>query len=246
MTGRELSFERLFNVRDLGGLRTADGRTVRPGLVYRSDDPHRATEADVEALRALGIRTVIDLRLDEEVEVRGSHVWTTLGLDPVRCSIMTQEPVPENLARYIEPEFVRDEYLAMIADDDIARRLWRALAAAGDEPRLIHCASGRDRTAVIAAFLLETLGVSREDVLDDYEASGTGMERMLAYIDEHVPDAVPMSEGNRYAFTRTPRACMAAFLDAVDDRWGSPVSYLEKLGLGPELDRLRADLLTDG
>lgn len=245
MTGRELTFERLFNVRDLGGLTTADGRSVRRGLVYRSDDPHRATEADVEALRALGISTVIDLRLDVEVDARGSAAWTTLGIDPVRCSIMSKDPVPEDLARYVEPEFVRDEYLAMIADDEIARRLWRALAAAGEKPRLIHCASGRDRTAVVSAFLLEALGVSREDVLDDYEASGPGMERMLAYIDENLPDAVPMTEGNRYAFTRTPRACLAAFLDAVDERWDSPVGYLTQLGLGDDVKRLRADLLSD-
>lgn len=240
---RELSFERIFNLRDLGGMRTGDGRTIRRGLVFRSDDPHRATEADIEALRALGISTVVDLRMDEEVGIRGSAVWEALQVVPVRCSTLTKLPVPEDLARYIDPEFIRVEYFSMLGSEEVAHRLWGALAAAGDRPRLIHCASGRDRTAIVAAFLLEALGVDREQVLDDYEASAPGMVRLLAHLDEHVPAAAAMSEGNRHSFVRTPRECMAAFLEAVDERWGSPVAYLEKLGVGPELERLRADLL---
>lgn len=238
-----ISFERIFNLRDLGGLPTADGRTLRHGLVYRSDDPHLATSADVSALRALGIHTVIDLRLDEEVERRGSRTWEALDVIPVRCSTLTKPPVPEDLAKYIDPEFIRVEYFSMLGTDEVAHRLWGALAAAGSKPRLIHCASGRDRTAIVCAFLLEALGVSRELVLDDYAASAPGMERLLAHLDEHAP--VEMSEGNRYSFVRTPRECMAAFLDAVDEQYGSPVAYLEKLGVGPELDHLRRDLLTD-
>jgi protein-tyrosine phosphatase len=237
-----VNFERIFNLRDLGGMQTADGRTVRGGLVYRSDDPHLATAADVAALRALGISTVIDLRLDEEVEVRGSAVWAALGVTPMRCSTLTKAPVPEDLAKYVDPDFIRVEYFSMLGTEEVARRLWRALADAGDRPRLIHCASGRDRTAIVA-FLLESLGVDREHVLDDYEASAPGMVRLLAHIDEHIPSAQPMSEGNRYSFVRTPRACMAAFLEAVDEQYGSPVSYLEKLGLGAELETLRNDLL---
>jgi protein-tyrosine phosphatase len=239
----DVEFERIFNFRDLGGMRTTDDRTIRRGLVYRSDDPHLATEADVEALRALGIHTVIDLRLDEEVGVRGSAVWQALDVVPVRCSTLTKPPVPEDLAKYIDPEFIRVEYFSMLGSEDVAHRLWRALAEAGDRPRLIHCASGRDRTAIVAAFLLEALGVDREQVLDDYAASAAGMVRLLAHLDEHRPEASAMSEGNRYSFVRTPRECMAAFLEAMDEQWGSPVAYLEKLGVGPELDRLRGDLL---
>jgi protein-tyrosine phosphatase len=236
-----MTFERVFNFRDLGGLPTTDGRSVRHGLVYRSDDPHLATEADISALRALNISTVIDLRLDEEVEVRGSQVWAALDIVPVRCSTLTKPPVPEDLAKYIDPEFIRVEYFSMLGSEETALRLWGALAAAGDRPRLIHCASGRDRTAIVCAFLLESLGVDRTHVLDDYAASAPGLERMLAHLDEHAP--VSLTEGNRYSFVRTPRECMAAFLDAVDERWGSPVAYLEKLGLRPEIDRLRRDLL---
>ncbi len=237
------TFERIFNLRDLGGLPTADGRSIRHGLVYRSDDPHLATEADVEALRKLGITTVIDLRLDEEVGVRGSAVWEALDVIPVRCSTLTKPPVPEDLAKYIDPEFIRVEYFSMLGSEEVAHRLWGALADAGNSPRLIHCASGRDRTAIVAAFLLETLGVDREHVLDDYAASAPGMERLLAHLDEHHPAASAMSEGNRYSFVRTPRECMAAFLEAIDEKYGSPVAYLEKLGVEAAIQRLREDLL---
>lgn len=238
-----MNFERIFNLRDLGGLPAEDGRTVRHGLLYRSDDPHLATAADVEALRALGIHTVIDLRLDEEVDRRGSTTWEALDVVHVRASTLTKPPVPADLAKYIDPEFIRVEYFSMLGSEEVAHHLWGALAAAGDKPRLVHCASGRDRTAIVCAFLLEALGVDREHVLDDYAASAPGMVRLLAHLDVHHPADSTMSEGNRYSFVRTPRECMAAFLDAVDEQHGSPVTYLEKLGVGAELNRLRADLL---
>lgn len=245
MTERALAFERLFNVRDLGGLRTTDGRRVRRGRVYRSDDPHLATEADVEALRDLRLATVIDLRLDGEVDERGSAAWAALGVTPVRASIMAKDPAPETFARYIDPEFVAQEYLAMLTDPELARVIWRALAAGSGAPTLVHGASGRDRTGVVCALLLEILGVDRGQVLADYEASGAGMARLLAYIDEHRPEWRPATEENRYSFVRTPAPCLAAFLDAVEDRWGSAAGYLDELGVQAEAEQLREALLEE-
>jgi protein-tyrosine phosphatase len=69
---RSVAFAHVFNVRDLGGLPTADGRTVRRGLVYRADGVDRLDGSDLEVARALGLRTVIDLRTTMEVERRGT------------------------------------------------------------------------------------------------------------------------------------------------------------------------------
>jgi protein-tyrosine phosphatase len=63
---RHLDWEGCANVRDLGGLRAAGGRSTRRGAVVRADAADRLTAAGWSSLRAHGIRTVIDLRNDDE------------------------------------------------------------------------------------------------------------------------------------------------------------------------------------
>ena len=240
---RELRLERVFNLRDLGGLSTEDGRRVRRGRLFRSDDPLMATSADREALRELNLRTVLDLRHDDEVERRGSAVWTELGVQVVRCSLMSELPGNSAWVRFTDPEYVADIYLDLLIDVDLGRLWWQTLAAAAQAPVLIHCASGRDRTGVVAAMLLSALGVRRDQVIEDYAISAPGMVRLLAHLDEHVPERSPRDEGQRYTFVRTPADCMAAFLDAVDKRWGSVEGYLTEVGVQEQVTRMRAALL---
>src|SRR6478752_9516872 len=68
---RLVVLEAVHNFRDLGGYPTADGRVTRWRTLYRADGLHRLTPGDVELLRPLGLRTVLDLRTDRELEQRG-------------------------------------------------------------------------------------------------------------------------------------------------------------------------------
>ncbi|MGQ0625271.1 MAG: tyrosine-protein phosphatase [Sporichthyaceae bacterium] len=242
---RELRFERVFNIRDVGGLSAAERRTLRTGRLFRADAPIRATDADVEALRALGLRTVIDLRTPGELESRGTAPWTALGMRHVHCPVLAELPAPGDEHRYCEPDFAAETYLGFLDNVEVGRRLWRALAECTREPTLIHCAAGRDRTGVVVALLQQMLGVPRNLVLDDFEASGSGMERLLAYLDEHEPHHAPVTDGHRYSFIRTPPECIAALLDGVDERWGSVGGYLQHLGVEAEAERLRENLLCE-
>ena len=54
-------FEGLVNFRDLGGI-AADGGTMRPGRLFRSDSLNYATEADAARLVEAGLATIVDLR----------------------------------------------------------------------------------------------------------------------------------------------------------------------------------------
>ena len=83
---RSIAFDLVFNVRDLGGLATEDGRKVRRGLVYRADGVNRLDGKDLEAARALGLRTVVDLRTLGEVEGRGGFPVDRLPVEIGRAS----------------------------------------------------------------------------------------------------------------------------------------------------------------
>ena len=67
----------LVNLRDVGGIPTADGRSIAPGRLLRSDNLQALTESDVEALLARGLTDVVDLRSDYEAEMEGPgpDVW---------------------------------------------------------------------------------------------------------------------------------------------------------------------------
>ncbi len=68
---RVIALDEQPNFRDLGGYPTADGRTTRWGMIYRSGELSTLTDADLSRLEDLGIASVIDLRSEREAESRG-------------------------------------------------------------------------------------------------------------------------------------------------------------------------------
>jgi protein-tyrosine phosphatase len=88
---RILDFEGCVNFRDLGGYRTADGRTVAWRRLFRAEGLNKLTE--------LGLTTVIDLRTQDEAEQRGSFpVYDVpvrhVGL-PLTDVLLATEDVPD-------------------------------------------------------------------------------------------------------------------------------------------------------
>jgi protein-tyrosine phosphatase len=160
-----------YNVRDLGGLRTCDGRRTRQGLVYRGDSLDHLTDSDAELLFAkLGIGAVIDLRTKEETPAAPSP----RPVPGYRYSILEEgrlgrEPFPSD-----DPEELAKVYLSNLdhgraavaaAIETVARYL------SADVPSIFHCAAGRDRTGIISAILLGLAGVTDEQIAADYLAS---------------------------------------------------------------------------
>src|SRR4051794_11700936 len=69
---RLIPLDNVHNSRDLGGYETADGRHTRWRTLFRADSLSHLAGDDLDAVRALGLHTVIDLRLTEESEKWGS------------------------------------------------------------------------------------------------------------------------------------------------------------------------------
>ena len=82
---RHIEFEGVMNFRDLGGYRTSQGATVRWGRLFRSGGLHYMTDADVRQARAMGIRSVLDLRRPDEIGYQGTgeHVDASIAYHPL-------------------------------------------------------------------------------------------------------------------------------------------------------------------
>src|SRR5215471_4005016 len=163
------------NFRDLGGHRTADGRTVRRSTVFRSAHLGGLTDQDRQQLGTLGVRTIVDLRgVSEAAEtphlidglsckVVGAHIEPQLG-EKLRTAIDDGTATP-----FVVMQFLTDHYR------DYPRRcapgfrtLFTTLSDGRQRPLVFHCTAGKDRTGFASALLLTLLGVSWETVIGDY------------------------------------------------------------------------------
>lgn len=170
-TDRHLSWDGCFNARDLGDLPTADGGRTRPGAVVRSDSVHSLTAAGWAALEAHGVRTVVDLRNDNElardVADRPPGLTTIrVPIDDAADTAFWQALWDDGLdgsPLYFRPFLARK-----------AQRCAAAVAAVADAAPggvLVHCVGGRDRTGLVSMLLLALVGVDPDHIADDYELS---------------------------------------------------------------------------
>lgn len=170
------SFERLVNFRDVGGAKTADGRSFRTGVVFRSEVLSRMSERDAARLHTLDLNLVCDLRTPRD----GAKAPALGGVRRVNVPLH-ELPAYDIGARKIlgllfstsgEDRFreLLHAYYHHIAFERTARlgEVLTLLSREENLPALIHCTAGRDRTGFVAAILQLVAGVPYETVLEDY------------------------------------------------------------------------------
>ncbi|MDI9886004.1 tyrosine-protein phosphatase [Streptomyces sp. HNM0645] len=239
---RHIPFERLCNFRDLGGYATEDGRSVRWGRLYRSDSLDKLAGEDWERFLGMGIGTVVDLRHPWEIEARG-RVPDDASFTYHNLSIEHRPYDQPSLGPEIEVgPFLAERYLEVA--DDGAAELHEALEviAASDRPVVFHCASGKDRTGLLAALVLALVGVSEEDAAEDFALTELATKRLLADWRAAHGGREPTWPG----YGRAPAEVMTLFLAALTHRHGSVRDYAANaLGVDEALTAaLRERLLT--
>ena len=149
---RLIELEGAVNFRDLGGYATVDGRRTRWRELFRADGLGELTEPDLEILRQLGIRTVIDLRTGHELQQSRFDVEA----HPVEFHHF---PFIKSLSNADDferaPGFLGTQYQRMLEDaaPQIVGAL-TALAAPDARPAVFHCTAGKDRTGLLSALVL--------------------------------------------------------------------------------------------
>ncbi|MFI9819751.1 GNAT family N-acetyltransferase [Streptomyces sp. NPDC052013] len=229
---RHIPFDALHNFRDLGGWTTTDGHRIRPGRLYRADSlgKLRTGTADWTRFLSLGIGTVVDLRYPWEIEARGrvpahpSFTYHNLSIEhrPYDQAALTQDVAPG--------PYLAERYLEVAEDgtEEIARALHLITdAATTGIPLVFHCASGKDRTGLLAALILALLDVPRETVLEDFSLTELATPALLA------DWTTRQGQAPRWpAYGRAPAEVMDLFLTALTTRYGGVEDYVTKaLGL---------------
>ena len=231
--------EGAYNVRDLGGYPTVDGRSTRWRTFLRADGLHRLTSDDQDRLVQYGVRTVVDLRKTWEVEespnvftgssrVRYRH-HNLLGDDPIE---QPGSEVPKQVAGYVGPDgLVANTYPVWLDNmQDRVADVLATLAAPGALPAVFHCTAGKDRTGVISALLLGLAGVPAETIAADYTLSASRL--FDVYVREVAPpDLSDTYSEEDYRRDQCPPEAMLETLSHLDDRYGGAEFYVRDCGL---------------
>ncbi len=243
---RLIALDAIHNFRDLGGYPAAGGRTTRWRTMFRADGLHRLAGDDLEVVRALGLRTVIDLRSHAEVADRGTFPQ---DLHPVNFHHV---PVIDSTWQHLDRRDSDHDPTAFLewAYHDMLREGPQRFAQAVEQlgradafPAVFHCAAGKDRTGVLAMLVLGSLGVPHEYIVADYALTVEGMDRMRVWAQREAPEMWQRIASAPAAFMSAVPDAMARVIDTICED-GSIRDYTLSLGVTPgALDRLASQLL---
>ena len=226
---RPLSLDGAWNVRELGGYRTKDGRITRTGVFFRADGTSGLSRRDVETLRSLGVTLTADLRSPEEVAQRPSRFADCEGMRYE--NVVMFDGMQSAMFQGAVPETMGELYTGLL---DGARpqfgRLFR-LFLENTGASLFHCTAGKDRTGVTAMLLLSLAGVPEKTIVADYAASEENLreqsERQKAQFAARGIEIPPHVFGSR------PQD-METALTHLNARYGGAEAYLRLCGLREE------------
>jgi protein-tyrosine phosphatase len=245
LRSRELIWDGLLNVRDLGGHRTEDGGETRYGAVVRADSLHQLTENGWQSVVDYGIHTVIDLRMDEE---REGDPPAGAPIELLHLSLFDDDKAvfeKVDAAAEAAPDVAsatREVYLLFLEHfkANVATAI-RAIANAPEGGVVVHCMGGKDRTGLVTALLLALAGVDDEQIAADYALSE---ERLRPRHELWFAEAETDVERKRLErIAQTPAASIVGVLQELERRYESVEGYLRTAGVSDDdLARARARL----
>jgi hypothetical protein len=242
MDARVLQWDACWNVRELGGFVTADGRVTRFGELIRAGNLSRLTEAGRGALLDHGVRTIIDVRDPKELAVEP---------DPFQAGERWA-----GQAQYLNVPLISEEEWTAVRDPEQRRQGYRltlrlsktnigavlgTIAQAPAGAIVVHCHAGKERTGVISALLLALADVPDQTIAEDYVASDKQLQHL--YAEWAARESDPEKRSQLIHGFQSEVDHMLGPLTVIAEQ-GGIASYLRSCGLDePDLATLRARML---
>jgi len=230
----KLSYDGTFNVRDLGGIPTQDGKTTKAGVFIRSGNLDKVLDTSQQALIDYGVSTVFDLRSEWEQENyrnvfadNPQVVYQNLPL--IKATLMEQSDDDEQ----DKTATIYDRYITYIDScqaqiKDIITTLVSIQGTA-----MFHCHAGKDRTSITSALLLGAVGVSDNAIADDYGRSRDEVDHLIAEMTTYLESQGRDTSLVERMMTAEPET-MLKTLAYIRDTYGSVDTYLTTCGVSDE------------
>lgn len=233
---RVITLEGAVNFRDMGGYPAEKGRSVRNGLLFRSDQLAALTERDLQIVSGLRLRTILDYRGEGEAERHPTPalegvVYMRLEASPLAARTNAHADQDELNKRIIDRNTMIEIYSKLPFANPAYRFLFETMANLDTErPGLLHhCAGGKDRTGVGAALILKLLGVPDSVIMEDYlltnETLGPKAELMMEQLGKQL---TPLQREHLQDTFIASADYLKAALEAIGNAYPSWEEYFEQ------------------
>lgn len=233
---RHLPMQGGYNFRDLGGFKTVDGRYVQWGKIIRSDDLFNLTDADMEYLSSLPLRTIVDFRSPSEIESAPDKLPSSVQLREELCITpgnLNGSSGMAMLSATSADSLMQEINLELVSKAEIVAQYKTYFQLLQDDAHaalLFHCSAGKDRTGMAAALTLFALGVDEATIMDDYVRSNVYLSDKYAALIAKYPTLKPLFEVNE--------SYISAGLNWIKNNYGSVDRYLKEV-LEVDVEKLR-------
>ncbi|GAC1360439.1 MAG: hypothetical protein NVSMB44_12060 [Ktedonobacteraceae bacterium] len=222
---RYLALEGSYNIRDIGGYTTRDGRMTRWGTVLRADSLSNLPLASQRALLDYPVRTIIDLRRGSELQASPDVFADSPLVKYINISLLEDE------SRIAQMHSLEELYRFML--DDSQQEIKQVIEAMAQEdtfPCVLHCTIGKDRTGLIVALLLSLGKVPADTIADDYALSEQYLDPLFKAFRARAEENGVDTE--RLAWiVHSRQETMHATLAYLQERYGDARGYLSSLGI---------------
>lgn len=226
-----LPMEGGYNFRDLGGIKTTDGRFTKWGKIFRSDDLHNLTDNDLAYLSTIPIISVVDFRSPNEIDqapdrnplsAKNYPYTITPGNLPTSSQISAENMT---MLKTMDIDSIMRNVNELLVTDSVSIHrytdFFKLLEDESKTPLLFHCSAGKDRTGMGAALVLFSLGVDEQTVLNDYLLSNRYIKDKYVEYSSKYPELEPL-------FGVKPEYLKAG-IKKIRDEYGSIDNYLDNV-----------------
>ncbi len=232
-------FNDTLNFRDLGGLKSKDGRKVRSGFFFRGAGLAYFNEKELEEFGKLKVKTIMDLRSLSEITtipdpvVEGASYiqhngLTVEGSEDIDWSPAGMRKIGGAAEKQLEQ--IRGYYKTIALNNEAYRIMLKEIEDR-HVPIYFHCMTGKDRTGVGAMIILLTLGVKEEEIRRDYLLSNlyrrAVLKQSLADVEDEAKDhpelkkLIAIQDG-------VLEETFDTVMNSILEKYGNTDAYLEK------------------
>lgn len=239
---KSIILEKAFNVRDLGGYITRDGRQTSD-IFLRGDSFEVLSESDRKTIMDLGVKTVIDLRNSDEIERTPSVFMQAGGVEYCNIPIFPNDDQQKMISR-MDYTFIMGDLYTSLVDNGMQSlcKVFKKMAFAPGRI-LFHCSAGKDRTGIVAAFLLRLANVDDEAIVYDYCLTEKLLAPKLKSL-QAVTDRWQLPQDILAEALGAKAGSMEKLLRHMDEQYKGIEAYLLRIGLSQnDLEALKGKMV---